>query len=655
MRSDLKLVISLNTTIDDLFLIEDLTVRSINVCKSCNLSNLQDVLNYYQANLTFSNLRNCGANTEKELTTLCVKYSYLMSLTVLVDPGEEFIKLPLNLKAMLLRHFDFLSSTLSVRSSNAIVRVLEDYNVSDVVKAMISDTLDFRTLKNVGEKSYSELRTLKLDLINFLKDLVTLKPEELISEHSKLILKTALKNLADDFIDNESIFDRDGKIKLFSMLKLLIGESQFFSPVEKMLFNLDYKIQGPETASYETIAKVCGITRERVRQISVKIDGDFKNYFRFISDLMIENIVVYGVDFQSETIIIDETLVSKINELEDTAFNRLFCAKILNVLSRDRYQIFGDKDLFSIYEYTRFRQKWKQCYLIEAELAEKFDFEALIQDVFARQRQKIDEDYSLHFKGYMWGFLRSDDSTDLDRIQAIIELILFHELEIFVDKIGYLSFEKTTKKSMQEYCYEILERASTPMTIEEISNTLIADQPELTFNPSSVRSTMNREREMFIYFGRTSTYGLRKWETEKSGIKGGTIRDIVAEYLDEQEMPKHISELMVHLLIFRPGTNDKNVMTNLKLDESNRFRFFSGEHVGLKSKIYPKEHLLFKRVNGNNFRMIIFQGMNGWKMERVIDHFTIKYGYAKNQVESILKKKIKEGNITISHDQRLII
>jgi hypothetical protein len=60
--------------LEELFLMEDLSARSLNVCIYNDLKELSDVIKYYHENRTFKNLRNCGSKSDKELIKLCLKY-----------------------------------------------------------------------------------------------------------------------------------------------------------------------------------------------------------------------------------------------------------------------------------------------------------------------------------------------------------------------------------------------------------------------------------------------------------------------------------------------------------------------------------------------------------------------------------------------------
>ena len=103
-----------------------------------------------------------------------------------------------------------------------------------------------------------------------------------------------------------------------------------------------------------------------------------------------------------------------------------------------------------------------------------------------------------------------------------------------------------------------------------------------------------KRKNGFVPIGRKSVFGLKKWESELDNFKGGTIRDIVEEYLMQFAVPKHISEITKHVLKYRPKSNQYSILQNLKLDESGLYIFFKGSHIGLATKKYESD---FKKIS----------------------------------------------------------
>ena len=100
-----------------------------------------------------------------------------------------------------------------------------------------------------------------------------------------------------------------------------------------------------------------------------------------------------------------------------------------------------------------------------------------------------------------------------------------------------------------------------------------------------IRSYLTRKNG-FVPIGRSSNFGLKKWEGQLEGFKGGTIRSIVAEYLDSKLTPIHISKITKYVKKYRETTSKKSILSSLKSDPSNIFIFFKDSHVGVIEKNY---------------------------------------------------------------------
>jgi len=91
-----------------------------------------------------------------------------------------------------------------------------------------------------------------------------------------------------------------------------------------------------------------------------------------------------------------------------------------------------------------------------------------------------------------------------------------------------------------------------------------------------------------VPIGKTSVYGLKKWETEIDEFKGGTIRAIAEEFLKGQAEPKHIDEITDYVNRYR-NTKPRSVYANLNTDTWKRFVYFCGHLIGLSAKKYSIE------------------------------------------------------------------
>ena len=136
---------------------------------------------------------------------------------------------------------------------------------------------------------------------------------------------------------------------------------------------------------------------------------------------------------------------------------------------------------------------------------------------------------------------------------------------------------------MPEYIIEALENLGNPSKLSEIYGWINDKYPEATKSEDALRGSCNRSSDI-IYFGRSSTFGLKNWENTRDNIKGGTIKDIITELLENSITPIHITEILEEIHKYRDKTNEKNILTNLKLDPYNSFIIFNQKFIGLTNK-----------------------------------------------------------------------
>ncbi len=270
-------------------------------------------------------------------------------------------------------------------------------------------------------------------------------------------------------------------------------------------------------------------------------------------------------------------------------------------------------------------------------------------------KERYCEPISLNFKVYLSEYIQNSGLMFFYDIYLTCEKIIFYEFDLIVNSHGKLIFEQNTKKRIHYYAIEILEENKTVMHLKDICAAINLKYPELKITEQTLRSSIQREKENFIYFGRSSTYGLRIWENGTENIKGGTIRKLVEEFLNKENFPKHISEIMDYVNLYRPKTNEKNIITNIKADTMGKFCFYDGEFVGLHEKKYEIEISEFVSIKGSNFRNKVLMKMVGWDINKVIKYFVSKYGYKEVQVHQLIQNKIEKGQLLISSKNKLLM
>lgn len=649
-----------NITIQELVEKHPLSVRALGICMRNGLTTLNRLSQHFRKYKTFKNLQGSGDRVEYELTELLKNYqpiteeksnSIVKEIQTILPSYRDLTPFK---KSTLNHHIEYLLSNLSVRALNCLNQQFGDSPTKALLDNVIETNFDFQDIRNAGEKTVQELNSFRNKVKSFITTLKQLPDSELSKEYTKLILRNTFPELSENF-DHEiqKIFDDSGRIKLFLLISKLLSEGVAFNLNEQKIFEAIYCSPERNCKTLDQIAVELQLTKERVRQLKNNLEEEIDKYFTFILNLNTNDICNYEISDTSSLIIIDEQKANSINLNEGVQFTKVFYSIILGTLLKNSHRVLGDDEVIHGKRKPKRVRKFRNCYLIEKEVFDVFNFEKLLEDIYLKLSEKINDNYSIYFEGYLFDFFHSPSLLHISKVKPICEQILLHEFDIIVDTSGFLHFERNTKRRTYEYVFEILEESNRLMTVYEIADALNSKYPDLGINEASVRSGLQREKDLFIYIGRSSTYGLRKWEQEQENLKGGTIRDIVEEYLEMAEGPKHIAEIMTYVLKYR-DTNEKNVLSNMKLEENERFIFFDGGFIGIKDKDYSPDSTNFKKAVGTRFTKAFISRFNNWEFDNVIAFYVSNYGYTPIQVKYLFENKFNEGEIQIVNNKIVI-
>ena len=87
---------------------------------------------------------------------------------------------------------------------------------------------------------------------------------------------------------------------------------------------------------------------------------------------------------------------------------------------------------------------------------------------------------------------------NLYKVLTVCESLISHELDLPLDPNGNIKFEKNTKKHISEYCNEVLEDGSHPMTLDQIDLAIRKKYPHVENNISSLRACLKDKLERGI-------------------------------------------------------------------------------------------------------------------------------------------------------------
>jgi hypothetical protein len=558
-----------------------ISIRAYNVCIGNGYNEINELVNYYTANQTFKKFRNCGEKTNQELIEICKQHSnkkdsiHLLSLYLSIDVYSLS-----RIKRQIINDVILIgTSNLTNRSKNAMIILLDgNFTIHSLIEKVYSQkNFQLSDLRNVGELTINELSIYLTSIKNFIIDVIQLNDDE----HLEILkIDSYLKKVLNiDQIPNYIL----NSPTAFVLSQFLISNGLLFSGNKKIIFESLFNIYiVPPTADLTELAKALRLSRERVRQIRNEILSEISNKFSVLGALGETLIKNFKIDIRQDYIFISNSMVENINTISNTKFSKQFIIFILSHVLMNSHHIVGDLEdvLFLKSQTAKNRHNWKNLYLINNTIKATDNIKRLIDDISYRISERIDETYKFNLTSYVNKFFGFDDSNKLLKISVCCEQIINEELNIYMDIQDNIVFQRNTIKSLPEYIIELLDELGEPTKINKMYNILIQRFPNITKSASALRGTCNRIEEI-IYFGRSSTYGLAKWESKDSIIKGGTIKDMVFEFLKSKANPIHIFEIFQYVSKYRKTTSI-SILSNLTIDPNKVFKFYNYNFIGIK-------------------------------------------------------------------------
>ncbi len=583
------------------------------------------------------------------------------------------------------------SNNLSNRSKNAITSFLNGNlkirNISE--KILINELFNIYHIRNVGAKSVKELTS----FIDSIKEFI-LKVSSVANENDLIVLKNkffiektfSISTIPDEIIESQSIFKLidfllnsklslvDSKTSIVNAELLIVDTHPHWQSLESnsslksgennIIFNKNISLifqkalkiynEHPQL-TLDEIAKNLNISRERVRQLKKICIAQLYENLKFIKNIDDDLFQKYGIDINQDFLIIDENIKNVINEINNTNFSIEFISFLIYVYASDKFELIGNiEDVLEPKSLkSRNRHNWVKFYVVSRRISEEFEFNAFADDLENRLSERNEETYSLNLKSYLINFLKNEKTLILPILSMIAENIINQEFEIFIDLNDSMVFKQNTFIQVSKCAINVLEKLGIPSKLEDIYKLIENDFPEITKSQDALRGSLQRSPEI-IYFGRSSTYGLKKWEIEKEGIKGGTIKDIIFEYLQDNNDPIHILELLNEVHKYRDKTNAKNIITNLKLDPQKLFIIFNQSFIGLSGKTYNSNLTVLPKFLGKTVTNYVNQQKFTNRIT-VEEYFSFHLKISQRNMKYIIDYLIEQQFVFIDNQNNLSI
>ena len=576
-------------TIDEIYKKGNLSIRSYHVCKYNDIETILDLKKYFIKYKSFVKFRNCGRKSDEELIKLCNSY-YLEGVNlfdneiqekVLENPIRKIINGLTRVQREVINSFILVNTnSLSVRSKNAILLHLKK-NLkikSFAEKILLSDSFNVKYIKNVGAKCVPEIEIYIFIIKDFLIEVSQSNDEKhLISlKNNYLIQRTfSISKIPREILESESIF---------LLTIYLFNNYHFYSERDTKILIDALKIKNKNNQkSLDQIATDHKLTRQRIEGIRKTGLKNLLNKLLFIQNFNDDLFQKYNIEIYSNQIDINSNVVDLINTTNKSNLSREFITYILFAYLSNDFTLIGNIEdvLQPKYFNARNRHNWNYFYIVVKEVVAKMNFNDLADDIDKRINDRIEESYSFNFKSYLSKFLTNNNIEILDTVFPIAEKIVNDEFELYLDLDANITFKRNTKKQVHEYAREALEELGNQSKINIILEKVLELNPNYITDEASLRAAMAR-RNGFVPIGRKSVFGLKKWENELDNFRGGTIKDVIIDFLQEQNKPAHILSVLEHLDKFRKNKEAKSVLTNLKVDPMKRFIVYNQGFVGLQ-------------------------------------------------------------------------
>lgn len=475
---------------------------------------------------------------------------------------------------------------VSVRSRNGIIEYKGDF-----IEDFVNKDNDIRSIKNIGKKSESEIALIVQNLREFI---TTLKEYNLSEEELAIIEKqTFYRGFYDDFA--HSFYLNNGHLPMFYLLekifKKLLEQNR-----DLQIYNLRSPIfKGEESLTLEDIADKRYLTRERVRQIHMKVRKHLCEIGDSISDKKSISLAKFIVDNNDWSYItdkfqfnsyIDLSMVKDYFAKESHNFTDEFILFIISVICRDTFVAIGKP----ILPYPpRSTTEWDNCYLIKREMTDKFDFNKFFE-LIEEYESSNSENMVLSAREMIIDTFFSAwiiyDSSIVDELSDVVSNLLIQELGIIPDEQFQFTIKGKKEENIADVIYDILKANGDPLSYDEIYKSIDSMYANRCKSVATIKGAIAHDSRLCLV-GRNNLVALVEWEH----IKLGSIRNIIVQFLEQFDEPQQAKDIVSYVQQFR-DTSDNSIRATM--GSGDQFVQFSGGYYGLRWKQYPEVFYLDK-------------------------------------------------------------
>jgi hypothetical protein len=624
-----------------------LSQRSYNACMRNGIYDTIMMVDYYQKNGDFLKLGNIGNKSNNELIEFCnnsTSYEEPIIDNVYSNLFEKYNSLSDLGKKNIDITYETIKNQLTTRTKNVINDLETDDTFASLLKNITDNKLNFHNIPKVGVKTANEIS----EFFKIISSLLE-KADSTINENDIVfdnfyndilnVIKTIPLDIENTIRDNFKTREKQ-KFPFLLIFQNLLTQTDFLNKREKIIaFSKFGLIRSIPTLTNDEISEELGITKERVRQIALSDTILRKIIDAFETILLIFNkygfITTFNWFSKTDLVNLDE---DKINNIDNTDFSSEFLYEVATVINPEYVlQFVPDSEC--------------EIFLIKKELVNVVNLKELFSFVQSIVSKKVDETFDINLSGFLFQYFINNDYYSLfsNRVQVLVETILIKAFSIVTDISGNIIIVRNTKKKIWEEIHDILFEANCSLLINEISRKL--KEKGFDIEEDSVRSHILRHDRIFILTG-SSQYGLKTWENGDD-IQGGTIKDLIENFLFAKKKPSHVRDITNYVQKFR-DTNFASVSRNIQNDPLGKFIHFGQYFYGLSNFNYDKCDTVFKGINRHWFEILkkeLFFYKSEVKLENIISFVVDKYNVLPIQVEHLILQRIEKGDIELTPEK----
>lgn len=625
-------------TLDELKAVFGLSVRAYNVCTAAGLLTLSNIMVFRVENGGFKKLKRSGVTTDYELNELLDRalnagYGYSVGST---SPSVSFAG---SLDAWFDTRFFKLSrlaqkTLLELIGELSAVKAVEFYSQDDVVSKLTGPPTRIKELADLGVQLLAVAGSLPSTLRS-----TGLPEQEDTTGTLRWMKRHAIPSEYRTFL-----FDKYGRMTLFRFLEEVLLKRTVKASKQEV-FEACTRGKGFH-GRYVDLADLIGMTKERARQLVQEIQQELPNDLAFLLDVPGASEHYPQLQFTEPVKVIDTSVSKPLNREEGTDWSPLFIMHVIRLLGRNHYHHMPWEEL-GVMGHESKRLDYTTPVLVHRELSR--DLERLMVNMDAT----IDTQRAWF---HMFDPATLVHDPDPDRAQQLLEAmrtVVKIRYPGWLLGNGMLRLPPNKLPSRVEQLRAVLTALDRPARMPEIVTEWNIRYPHRQAYADLIRSIVTRYPESFFSIGRSSTYGLRQWEQEREGVKGGTIRNIVQEELLKAGGPVSVDRILEAVLRFRSTTRN-NVLTNLMLCETPQFVLLSGDRIALAGMVdgtpiepgQPDERLPLRRKDVKPFI--------GQPLTELKAYMIEKLHYTDAEATQALASRLRKGRLAVDQNGLII-